>query len=95
MILLNNYWQEVVILLLKNQMIGPKIKRLEPNYYLKIIRFYIKHISITLEFRNIYEKTSRELTKEKILKWIEKTKLLKMTVFNTAANSLKYHLETI
>lgn len=49
----------------------------------------------TLEFRNIYEETSRELAKEKILNWIEKTKLLKMNVFNTAANSLKYHLETI
>ena len=49
----------------------------------------------TLEFRNIYEETSRELAKEKIVNWIEKTKLLEMTVFNTAANSLKYHLETI
>lgn len=49
----------------------------------------------TLEFRNIYEETSRELAKEKMLNWIEKTKLLEMTVFNTAANSLKYHLETI
>lgn len=29
------------------------------------------------------------------MNWIEKTKLLEMTVFNTAANSLKYHLETI
>jgi transposase len=49
----------------------------------------------TLEFRNIYEETSRELAKEKILNWIEKTKLLEMTIFNTAANSLKFHLETI
>jgi transposase len=49
----------------------------------------------TLEFRNIYEETSREIAKEKILNWIEKTKLLKMTVFNTAENSLKFHLETI
>ncbi len=49
----------------------------------------------TLEFRNIYEETSRELAKEKILNWIEKTKLLEMTVFITPANSLKYHLETI
>lgn len=49
----------------------------------------------TLEFRNIYEETSREIAKEKIVNWIEKTKLLKITVFNTAANSLKYHLETI
>ncbi len=49
----------------------------------------------TLEFRNIYEQTSREIAKEQIINWIEKTKLLEMTVFNTAANSLKYHLETI
>lgn len=49
----------------------------------------------TLEFRNIYEETSRELAKEKLLNWIEKTKQLEMTVFNTAANSLKYHLEAI
>jgi hypothetical protein len=40
----------------------------------------------------IYEETSRKLTKEKIVNWIEKTKLLEMTVFNTTANSLKYHL---
>jgi hypothetical protein len=34
----------------------------------------------TLEFRNIYEETSRELAKEKIVNSIEKTKLLEMTV---------------
>lgn len=49
----------------------------------------------TLEFRNIYEQTSREIAKEQILAWIEKTKSLKLNDFNTAANSLKYHLETI
>lgn len=49
----------------------------------------------TLEFRNIYEQTSQELAKQMILKWIEKTKLLKINEFNTAANSLNYHLETI
>ena len=49
----------------------------------------------TLEFRNIYEETSREIAREKIVNWIEKTKQLKINVFNTAANSLKYHLETI
>jgi transposase len=27
--------------------------------------------------------------------WVQKTKQLKMTVFNNAANSLNYHLETI
>ena len=49
----------------------------------------------TLEFRNIYEHTSREIAKEKIINWIQKTKLLKINVFNTVANSLNYHLETI
>ena len=49
----------------------------------------------TLEFRNIYEQSSREIAKEQILAWIEKTKSLKLNDFNTAANSLKYHLETI
>jgi transposase len=49
----------------------------------------------TLEFRNIYEETSREIAEEKILHWIQKTKLLNMTVFNTVANSLNYHLQTI
>jgi transposase len=29
------------------------------------------------------------------LNWINKTKLLQITVFNTVANSLNYHLETI
>ena len=49
----------------------------------------------TLEFRNIYEQTSKELAKEQIINWIEKTKSLKLIDFNTASNSLKYHLETI
>jgi transposase len=49
----------------------------------------------TLEFRNIYEETSRAVAKEKITNWINKTKLLNMTVFNTVTNSINYHLETI
>ncbi len=49
----------------------------------------------TMEFRNIYELTIREDAKQKILDWINKTKLLGLTVFNTVANSLIYHLETI
>jgi transposase len=49
----------------------------------------------TLEFRNINEQSSREIAKEQILAWIEKTKSLKLNDFNTAANSLKYHLDTI
>jgi len=49
----------------------------------------------TLEFRNIYEETSKEIAREKMTNWTVKTKLLNMTVFNTVANSLNYHLETI
>lgn len=51
-----------------------------------------KHV---LEFRNIYEQSSREIAKGKILDWIKKTKTLNLTVFNTVANSLNYHLDTI
>jgi hypothetical protein len=48
-----------------------------------------------LEFRNIFEQTSREIAQEQIVVWIKKTKSTKLGDFNTAANSLKYHLETI
>lgn len=49
----------------------------------------------TLEFRNIYEQTDNMLAREKFNQWIDDTKQLEMNVFNTAANSVKYHLETI
>jgi transposase len=49
----------------------------------------------TMEFRNIYEMAIREDAKQKMEDWIGKTKALKMSVFNTVANSLDYHLETI
>jgi transposase len=49
----------------------------------------------TLEFRNIYEETNKDIAKQKFTNWIEKIKELNMTVFNTAANSINYHLETI
>jgi transposase len=49
----------------------------------------------TMEFRSIYEEQSKEIARARFINWIEKTKLLKMTVFNTAANSLNYHLEPI
>lgn len=48
-----------------------------------------------MEFRSIYEMTIREDAKQKMLDWIGKTKALEMPVFNTVANSLEYHLETI
>ena len=49
----------------------------------------------TMQFRNIYEEQSKEIAREKFSNWIIKTKSLNMTVFNTASNSLKYHLEPI
>lgn len=49
----------------------------------------------TLEFRNIYEQTTKQLARRMILEWIEKTKKIEIKEFNTAANSLKYHMETI
>ena len=49
----------------------------------------------TLEFRNIYEQKDKMIAREKFNQWIKDTKKLEMNVFNTAANSLKYHLETI
>ena len=49
----------------------------------------------TLEFRNIYENTDKMIASDKFNKWIKDTKELNMNVFNTAANSLSYHMETI
>lgn len=49
----------------------------------------------TMEFRSIYEETCKHIARDKITKWINRTKELELTVFNTAANSLNYHMETI
>lgn len=49
----------------------------------------------TMEFRSIYEETVRDIAKQKFIDRVSETKELKMTVFNTAANSLMYHMETI
>lgn len=49
----------------------------------------------TLAFRNIYENTNKMMARERFNKWIEDTKQLDMNVFNTVANSLNYHMETI
>ena len=48
-----------------------------------------------MEFRNIYKLAIRTDAKEKMKQWIEKTKTLPFDHFNTAANSIKYHLESI
>jgi transposase len=76
-----NEWTE-------NQKIRAKL--LFENY--PLLHKAYKH---TLEFRNIYEQTSRELAQEKILNRIEKTKLLEMTVFDTAAISFGNHFELL
>uniref|UniRef100_UPI0040589808 ISAon1 family transposase n=1 Tax=Flavobacterium davisii TaxID=2906077 RepID=UPI0040589808 len=48
-----------------------------------------------MEFRAIYETTSKIIAKEKIEQWIGKTKSLNFTHFNIASNSIKNHLDTI
>ena len=77
----SNEWTE-------NQKIRAKL--LFENY--PLLHQAYKH---TLEFRNIYEEQSKAIANEKIINWITQTKLLKMNVFNTVANSLNYHLESI
>ena len=72
----------------ENQKIRAKL--LFENY--PLLHTAYKH---SLVFRNIYEQSDKMLARERFTKWIEDTKQLKMNVFNTAANSLKYHLETI
>lgn len=51
-----------------------------------------KHV---LEFRSIYEEKSKIIAEDKFNLWIDDTKQLGTDVFNTAANSLKYHMKTI
>ncbi len=49
----------------------------------------------SMEFRAIFELTDKFKAKQKIEHWIEKTKALTFDNFNTAAHSIKNHLETI
>lgn len=49
----------------------------------------------TLVFRNIYEQKDKNRAKEKFINWIKDTEKLKFNHFNTVANSVFYHLETI
>ncbi len=76
-----NQWTE-------NQRIRAEL--LFENY--PILEKAYKHV---LAFRNIYEQTGKLQAREKINRWIEDTKKLESNVFNTAVNSLIYHLETI
>lgn len=95
MILPSNYLLEADTLSLKNKVNWTENQKQRAELLFKnypLLHDAYKH---TMEFRNIYEEQSKELAREKFLNWIEKTKLLKLNTFNTAANSLKYHLETI
>lgn len=49
----------------------------------------------TLKFRGIYEETCIEKAKIKFKKWILETQMLKLEEFNTVANSIQHHLDTI
>lgn len=48
-----------------------------------------------LDFRNIYEQKSKSVAKQMFENWIEDTTNLEVNIFNTASNSIKFHLETI
>ena len=61
--------------------------KLYPN-----IEIAYKH---SMEFRNMYKLASAINAKEKMEHWIEQTKTLAFDHFNTAANSIRNHLETI
>jgi transposase len=48
-----------------------------------------------MKFRNIYENDSKEVAKIQFNEWVVKTKELKIEEFNSAANSISYHLDNI
>jgi transposase len=49
----------------------------------------------TLGFRNIYENKDKIRAEQQFNHWISATKQLEINVFNTAANSLKHHIDNI
>lgn len=57
-----------------------------------MLKTVYKHV---LEFRSIYELESQTEAKESLLKWIEKTNLLKIKEFNTVANTVKNNFQNI
>lgn len=50
---------------------------------------------LTLEFGAIYKNTSKTKASEQFTNWKNKVELLKIEEFNTALNSLEYHLDNI
>lgn len=50
---------------------------------------------LTLQFRAIYKNTSKTIALEQFTKWKNKVELLNIEEFNTATNSIEYHLDNI
>ena len=50
---------------------------------------------LTLEFRNIYENTTKTIAEERLLIWMDKVKQSAIQEFNTVMNSINYHKENI
>ena len=60
--------------------------------FFPLIEKAFKH---TLEFRSIYEEKCKIKAKQRFENWFEDTLKLGVKNFNTAVNSIKYHLENI
>jgi len=54
-----------------------------------------KAYKLTLSFRNIYKKSSKEEARVAFLQWKDEVIESKIVEFNSAVNSLEYHLENI
>lgn len=54
-----------------------------------------KAYHLSLEFRSIYESRLKSIATERLKEWSEKVKQSELNEFNTAANSINYHLENI
>lgn len=50
---------------------------------------------LSLEFRAIYECTTKSIASTRMTQWIEKVKASKINEFNTVANSIYYHWDNI
>jgi transposase len=50
---------------------------------------------LTLEFRAIYENTTKTIAGERLIQWMDKVKQTAIQEFNTVMNSINYHKENI
>lgn len=50
---------------------------------------------LTIKFRKIYEQKSPQKAKSRLVKWFADIKIWKIQEFNTVANSIRMHLDTI